>query len=356
MDRKVNIYDIARLTGTTISAVSRAFDPRGKIDPDKRAMILEVAERYNYRPNRAAGRLSRKTIRIGCVMIANIPAYYNELIAGVKSACDKLADFKVECDVRLIEPGKGEEERCAAVFREFRKGGCDGVIMNIQYTPAALDAIGRLRKAGIPCATVTSDAPESGRLFSVQNDLATAGGMAAELLSVMTGRGRVLLFTGQKDSYVQTRILGGFRQEAAERGLEVLAEYDAKDNPTLAAEYADRAFRCFPDAEGVYISSANSAPVIEVIRKSGRAGRVAVVASDVFPELSEEIRAGTVGATIYQDPFGQAALAFEKMYDYITQNRLEETVYTVVPRIVIKSNLHLYTSNREQPGSHTEER
>lgn len=60
MDRKANIYDIARLTGTTITAVSRAFDPKGKIDPEKRARILEVAEKYNYRPNRAAGRLSQQ--------------------------------------------------------------------------------------------------------------------------------------------------------------------------------------------------------------------------------------------------------------------------------------------------------
>ena len=44
MDGKANIYDIARLTGTTIAAVSRAFDPKGKIEQSKREAILKTAE------------------------------------------------------------------------------------------------------------------------------------------------------------------------------------------------------------------------------------------------------------------------------------------------------------------------
>lgn len=347
MDRKANIYDIARLTGTTITAVSRAFDPKGKIDPEKRARILEVAEKYNYRPNRAAGRLSRKTIKIGCVLIANIPEYYSELIAGVNSACSKLSDFKVECDVRLVTPGEEEEACCGKIFGYYLENGFDGVIMNIKYSPAVMKWIERLQEAGIPCATVTSDAPGSKRLFSVQNDLCAAGRIASELLSVMTGNGRVLLFTGERDSYVQEHILGGFKREARERGLLILDEYDTGDNPKFAGESACRAFEQYPDVDGVYISSANSVPVIEQIKKKGLSGRVKIVASDVFPELSEAMTAGVVDATIYQNPFGQAELAFEKMYDYITQRKLEKPVYTVIPQIVIKSNLYLYTSNRE---------
>ncbi len=354
MERKANIYDIARLTGMTITAVSRAFDPKGKIDPEKRAMILAVAEKYNYQPNRAAGRLSRKVIRIGCIMIADIPEYYNELIAGIKSACFKLADFKVECDVRLVPPGENEDGCCADIFESFLANGIDGVIMNIKYSPVVLGCIEKLKAAGIPCATVTSDAP-GGRLFSVQNDLYSAGRIAAELLSVLTENRRVLLFTGTKDSYIQEHILGGFRKEAADRGLSILGEYDTGDNPAQAAVCAAEALGRYPQVGGIYISSANSTPVTELVKKKGLSGRVKMVASDVFPELAQEITAGTVNATIYQDPFGQAELAFEKMYDYITQGRLDRTVYTVTPQIVLKSNLHLYTSNRQQAGTHTEE-
>lgn len=342
MEGKANIYDIARLTGTTITAVSRAFDPKGKIDPAKRAAILSAAEKYGYRPNRAAGRLSGKAIRIGCVFLANIPEYYGELVAGIKSSCSKLADFKVECDIRLIQPGNGEEATVAEIFEEYLQGGADGVLTNIKYNEASVEYIARLADAGIPCATVTSDAPDSRRAFSVQNDFETAGRMAAQLLSVTTGGGNVMLFTGERDSYVQRHIIKGFSREASEDGLAVIGIYDTSDDPKLASEYAERAFAEHPDCVGVYISTANSLPVIEYIKKSGRTGRVKIVASDVFPGLSEYIKDGTVAATIYQDPYGQAKTAFEKLYDLITFKKPKKQIFTVVPQAVMKSNLHLY--------------
>ena len=165
MDGKANIYDIARLTGTTIAAVSRAFDPKGKIEQSKREAILKAAEKYGYRPNRAAGRLSGKAIKIGCLLIANIPEYYEELVAGIKNSCAKLSDFKVECDIRLVPPDENGDRVVAAAFEEYLRGGADGVITNIKYTAEAVRYISLLSDAGIPCATVTSDAPESRRLF-----------------------------------------------------------------------------------------------------------------------------------------------------------------------------------------------
>ena len=346
MDGKANIYDIARITGTTITAVSRAFDPKGKIDPTKRAAILDAAEKYGYRPNRAAGRLSGKAIKIGCLLIANIPEYYEELVAGIKSSCTKLADFKVECDIRLIPPGNGEEKLIASAFEEFRNGGADGVLTSIKYSDASIKNIARLADAGIPCATVTSDAPESRRAFSVQNDLDTAGRMAAQLLSVTTGGGKVILFTGERGSYVQRHIIKGFSDEAEEDALSVIGSYDTSDDPELAAEYAEKAFSEHPDCAGIYISTANSLPVIGYVRKSGLAGKVKIIASDVFPGLSEYINDGTVTATIYQNPYGQAKTAFEKLYDYITFKKPEKQIFTVIPQAVMKSNLHLYERNR----------
>lgn len=344
MDGKANIYDIARLTGTTIAAVSRAFDPKGRIDPAKRAAILEAAEKYGYRPNRAAGRLSGKAIKIGCLLIANIPEYYGELIAGIKSSCARLADFKVECDIRLIPPGDDGDRAVAAAFEEYLHGGADGVLTSIKYSDASIEYIGRLADAGIPCATVTSDAPESRRAFSVQNDLDTAGRMAAQLLSVAAGGG-VMLFTGERGSYVQRNIIKGFSDEAREDGLSVIGIYDTSDDPVLAAEYAERAFSEHPECTGVYISTANSLPVIGCIKKSGLAGKVKIIASDVFPGLSEFIKDGTVTATIYQNPYGQAKTAFEKLYDYITFKKPEKQIFTVIPQAVMKSNLHLYERN-----------
>lgn len=187
--QKATIYDIAKITGTTISAVSRAFSPTGKIAPEKRKLILDAAAKYGYKPNRSASALSRKPIKIGFAALANIPEYYRELVEGVNSAYRRLADYRVECEIRLLSNSECCDERCAALLGELRDAGCDGVLLSFPvYGPRLQAKIAELADEGVPVGTITSDAPESRRLFSTQNSLDVAGRLAAQLAALFSGR------------------------------------------------------------------------------------------------------------------------------------------------------------------------
>jgi len=48
--------------------VSRAFNPNARIAPEKRMMVLELAEKYGFSPNKHASRLSMKPINIGIIL------------------------------------------------------------------------------------------------------------------------------------------------------------------------------------------------------------------------------------------------------------------------------------------------
>ena len=93
---------------------------------------------------------------------------------------------------------------------------------------------------------------------------------------------------------------------------------------------------------GIYISSANSVPVIEKIIAAGQAGKIKIVASDVFPKLSEYIRNGTVAATIFQNPYRQAKLAVMNLYYHMAENREIPESLEVTPQIVMNGNLEIY--------------
>ena len=45
MKPKVTMYTIAKEVGMSIAAVSRAFDPKSCLKPEKRDLILETAKR-----------------------------------------------------------------------------------------------------------------------------------------------------------------------------------------------------------------------------------------------------------------------------------------------------------------------
>jgi len=353
LPEKATIYDIARVTGTTISAVSRAFNPTGKISEEKRRIILEASKKYGYYPNRVAGSLARKPIKIGFLGVANIPAYYNEIVSGIKYASGRLADFRVSCDIRQIDPEDASKENYLYHLDKFAETGCDAVLLSlVDYTPAVVQKIRELSLKGIYAATITSDNTDCGRIFSSQNDLDVAARMAAQFLSLVIGHGaecrrRVLLFSGAANTFIHGRLISVFKEEAALNGLELLEVFDTRDVPETAKESAESALAKYCSQgelafDGIYISSANSIPIIDTLCGHGLGDKVKIVASDIFSELNRYILDGTVEATIYQNPFEQARLAFDTMYYYLTGQILKNTLYKVKPQIVMKSNLQLY--------------
>ena len=47
--------------------------------------------------------------------------------------------------------------------------------------------------------------------------------------------------------------------------------------------------------------------------------RLTIVATDLFPDLVREIRAGTVTATIYQRPRTQGSMALRVLYEFLAE-------------------------------------
>ncbi len=86
MKPKVTMYTIAKEVGMSIAAVSRAFDPKSCLKPEKRDLILETAKRLGYVPNRMASRLSSEPLRIGVLIYGQVRVYYSILERGIQSA------------------------------------------------------------------------------------------------------------------------------------------------------------------------------------------------------------------------------------------------------------------------------
>ena len=59
---KVSIYTIAQRLGVSAATVSRALSGKGRVSPELRQRVAEVARELNYQPNRLARRLSASDI------------------------------------------------------------------------------------------------------------------------------------------------------------------------------------------------------------------------------------------------------------------------------------------------------
>ena len=162
--------------------------------------------------------------------------------------------------------------------------------------------------------------------------------MAGELFSLLLPGKRVGVFSGDTKEELHRDILRGFREQTAQ--FTVTDIYDTRDEPKTARRLILALLEKELPFDGLFFTSTNSAPVIEELRRSPY--RPLIVASDLYPQMAEYIREGTVTATLFQNPFEQARTAVRHLYTYLTEHILPPEHDFITPQIVLKSNLSRY--------------
>lgn len=80
----VSLKDIAKELNLSISTVSRAIRNVGELNPETRKAVLELAEKWNYKPNPLAmGLLKNKTNIIGVIVPDIESYYYSTILRGI---------------------------------------------------------------------------------------------------------------------------------------------------------------------------------------------------------------------------------------------------------------------------------
>lgn len=119
-----NIRDIAKITGYSVSTISRVINNHPYVDDEKRAKVLEVMTELNYVPNRSAQNLSYgKTKNIGVILPFVNHAYYDQMLSGILQAA-----FDHGYQISLL-PTNYDQELEKRYLEEFAKRSFDGLIV-----------------------------------------------------------------------------------------------------------------------------------------------------------------------------------------------------------------------------------
>lgn len=338
--RPAGIREIAHALNVSIGTVDRALHGRPGINPSTRRKILDKAKAMAYRPNLAARLLSsRRRVRIGVNLPGHLAAFWDEMRDGIRDAAYSLVPEGADVVYRSYPlMVKGEREALADALED----DIDGLIL----APGAPSAVAPLlRKAvagGLPVVFANTEAPQIKTLSSVSIDQTVSGALVAELLGrFLGGVGQVLLVTGQSTTVDHARKIAGFRKTAARLWprLKVAGVIEAHDDEAEAYDVCRAVFARDRRITGVYVTTANSPPVIRAIEDAGVARRLTVVATDVIPAMRPMIQKGQVVATIDQRPSLQGALAFESLYRFLVERVEPPRRIRLAPHVVMRSNL-----------------
>jgi LacI family transcriptional regulator len=338
----VGIKDIAHALGVSTGTVDRALHAKPGVNAMTRARVLSMADSLGYRPNLAARYLkSRRQLRISVHLPREIALFWDSLREGIREAAAPFAPA-LDVDFRSY-PSLGEGD--TPLFEESLRDGTNGLII-APGNPASLRPyIRRASRQDIPVICVVTDAPDTQRLASVSADPFTVGAVAGELLTRFhpTG-GKVAFFTGWLATQDHAEKLRGFESSLARGGgaLKLGPVVEAHDDEREAHRRAIAILRAHPDLTSIYVSTVNSLPVLRAAEQEGRLPGLVVITTDLFPELVERIRAGTIAATVYQRPLSQGRLAFQALYQFLLDGTCPAARIHVVPHLVMRSNLDLF--------------
>lgn len=339
------IKDIAQALGISIGTVDRALHGRPDVSPKTRACVLKKAEQLGYRPNLAARSLKlNKHRRIGVYFPRHISSFFDPLRAGVRSAAASSTGVNVELVFRTFPRlDEGDVELLAADAHEK----FDGILVvpgNPDHIGPTLNAVAR---SGVAVVCVASDAPRSERLASVTVDAHTSGAIAAELFSrTLHKSGHLATITGELTTLDHTEKLRGFAANLAVFAphLSLLPAIESHEQPKVAYRQAAALLSRKPYPLGIYVSTANSIPVLHALEEHGLLGEIQVIATDLFPELVPYIESGKILGTLYQRPFAQGKAAFELLLNFLLNGSAPQPVTRLSPHIILRSNLSLFTS------------
>jgi len=343
MPRHATLFDIADALGISTGTVHRALHNHPGVSAATRSRVLQVSKSLGYRPNLAARFLSqRKQFRISINTLSGTTTFWDEVRDGINEGARALGIENVDLNFRTYPlMGQAEEEAFVTAVKEENDG-----IIAFPSRPKNFRAWMKRAKTKTPVVCVSTDAPDSGRVGVVSIDTMASGSLAAGLLGkFLGGKGKVAATLSALSINEHAEKLRAFEAtlKSFDPGMQILEPIEDHDTESEAYDKCAKLFAAHPDLAGLYVTTEASIPVIEAARDSGVLGGLSIIATDLFPKLVEELRAGNVAATIYQRPRTQGRLAFQMLYNFLVDKRRPlSRELTLVPHLVMRGNLDYF--------------
>jgi LacI family transcriptional regulator len=200
---------------------------------------------------------------------------------------------------------------------------------------------------------VSTDAPESRRSSIVCVEPFLNGCLAGELMGKFVAPGsKVAVMAGMLMAEDHRKKADGFADAFPRHcpGGRIVAVIEGHEDDDESTQKTFELLRRVPKLAGLYVNTVNCLPVCRALGVTGLAGKVKLITTDLFSEMSLYFHKGTIAASIYQQPYRQGQMAVRVLVDHlISKVNFPPTVH-LSPGVVMSSNLHLF---REIKLTHT---
>ena len=236
----ISIREVARLAGVSASTVSRVINGTAKVEPEKKARVLQVIEETGFVPNEVARTLFRKSAKtIGLIVPSIRNPYFTELASHIDA-------YALQSGFRpfLCNTGYDPEKEKAAV-QMLVSMNADAIIV----TSCSEHLQETLNNCPIPVVALDAALYGTDVEACVFCDYYEGGRMAAEYL-IERGCRNIVCIKGPQHRYSARCRYQGYVDVCQERNIPVQSvecDYDFNQGLSMTEELLEK----YPDVDGI---------------------------------------------------------------------------------------------------------
>lgn len=146
--RTMDIKDIAKTCGVSVSTVSRAINNHPDVNPETKKQILAAIEKYHYIPNNSARNLKRSNAKSIAVLVKGLTnTFFNGMIDVIQRETEKR---KYTFILQRVDEDEDEIIRAIELLKEKKPMGIIFLGGFISHEPA------KMRQLSVPFVICTS--------------------------------------------------------------------------------------------------------------------------------------------------------------------------------------------------------
>jgi LacI family transcriptional regulator len=214
----VTIKDIAKALGISTSTVSRALRDSHEISPETKHLVLECAEKLNYRPNPIALSLKERRSRsIGVVVCEIANAFFSQVINGIESiAYDR--GYNV-----IISQTRESYDREVIDLQYLASRSVDGLLISLSTETNDLNHLKSLHNKGLPIVFFDRITEEINTHKVIVDNFRGAYDATEHLIK--NGHGKIGVLTNSEFLSITHERVAGYKEALIRNGIKVDENY-----------------------------------------------------------------------------------------------------------------------------------
>jgi ribose transport system substrate-binding protein len=262
--------------------------------------------------------------------------------AGVKKAQTELPNYTLE----LKYPEQASAAIQQRLMDDLVAAGASAIMVSAVDPKTSTEALNRIGSQ-VPLFTTDSDAPASNRVAYIGSSNTDAGKQAGELaLKALPNGGKCIGFVGLLGADNARERIEGMKAALAGSKVELVDVRGDDIDQTRAKRNVEDALAANPDIDcmvGFY--SYNTPRIYEVLKETGKLGKIKVIGFDEDPITLGGVREGTIEGTVVQQPYEWGYQGMKLMAKYLEGDKsgIPDNKLIIIPtKIIDKSNVDAF--------------